>query len=87
MLSGSKYGNRIPVASAVFQGLKHIPKTAYENAFRKLLKILKLCVSLNGEYFEGNKKRRRDFFCILFSFNWPLDKTFCTSLVYCSHVQ
>ena len=54
MLSGRKYGSRNAVASAVYQCLKRIPKTDYENAFRKWLKTLKLCVSHNGEYFEGN---------------------------------
>ena len=45
------------VASAVYQCLKCIPKTDYENAFQKWLKRLKLCVSHNWEYFEGKKKK------------------------------
>ena len=57
ILSGRKYGSRNAVASAVYQCLKRIPKTDYENAFRKWLKRLKLCVSHNGEYFEGTKKK------------------------------
>ena len=56
MLSGRKYGSHNVVVSAVYQCLKHIPKTDYESAFRKWLKKLKSCVSLNGEFFEGNKK-------------------------------
>ena len=57
MLSGRKYGSRNAVASAVYRCMKRIPKTDYENAFRKELRRLKLCVSHNGEYFEGNKKK------------------------------
>ena len=57
MLSVRKYDSRNAVVSAVYQCLKRIPKTDYENAFRKWLKRLKLCVSHNGEYFEGNKKK------------------------------
>ena len=57
MLSVRKYGSRNAVVSAVYQCLKRIPETDYENAFRKWLKRLKLCVSHNGEYFEGNKKK------------------------------
>ena len=57
MLSGRKYGSRNAVASAVYQCLKRIPKKDYENAFRNWLKRLKLCISHNGDYFEGNKKK------------------------------
>ena len=57
VLSGRKYGSRNAVASVVNRCLKRIPKTDYENAFREWLKRLKLCVSHNGEYFEGNKKK------------------------------
>ena len=57
MLSGRKYGSRNAVASAVYQCLKRIPKKEYENSFRKWLKRLKLCISHNGEYFEGNKMK------------------------------
>ena len=57
MLSGRKYGSCNAVASAVYQCLKRMPKPDYKNAFRKWLKRLKLCVSHNGEYFEGNKKK------------------------------
>ena len=73
MLSGRKYGSRNAVASSVYQCLKRIPKTDYENAFRKWLKRLKMCVSHNGEYFEGNKKNNVS---CAFSFYWPLDNFF-----------
>ena len=44
------------MASAVYQCLKRIPKTDYENAFRKWLKRLNLCVSHNGEFLKEIKR-------------------------------
>ena len=44
---------KIAVTSAVYQCLKHIAKTDFENALWKWLKRLTLCVFQN----EGNKKK------------------------------
>ena len=51
MLCGRKYDSCYAVGLAVYQCLKHIPETDYENAFWKWLNRLKLCVSHNGVYF------------------------------------
>ena len=54
-LSGRRYTSRQALGSAVFQCLAGIPREDYENAFRRWIKRLKLCVSHKGEYFEGMK--------------------------------
>lgn len=54
-LAGRKYASRNAVCSAVYQCFLGIPKTDYEKAFRNWLERLKVCISHNGEYFEGNK--------------------------------
>ena len=52
-LAGRKYQTRKNFGSAIFQCLKSIPRTDYENAFKNWINRLKLCLSHGGEYFEG----------------------------------
>ena len=52
MLSGNKYTSISSLGSAIYQCLQQIPKD-YLSAFRDLVKRLRKCVSVKGEYFEG----------------------------------
>ena len=70
MLSGRKYGSRNAMASAVYQCLKRIPKTYYENAFPKWLKRLKLCVSHKWEYLKETKNNVSCAFSLVFIGHW-----------------
>ena len=54
-LAGKRYTSRESVGSAVYQCMKGIPTEDYENAFKRWIHRLKLCVSNNGDYFEGMK--------------------------------
>lgn len=54
-LEGRRYHNRNAIGSAIFQYLKTIPKKDYQGAFQNWIKRLKLCIKVNGEYFEGMK--------------------------------
>ena len=52
-LAGRKYQTRKNLGLAIFQCLNSQPRKDYENAFKKWIKRLKLCLSHGGEYFEG----------------------------------
>ena len=52
-LAGRKHQTRKNLGSAIVQCLNSIPRKDYENAFKNLIKRLKLCLSHCGEYFEG----------------------------------
>ena len=52
LLSGRKFSCRCFVETAVFQCLKGMSKTGYENAIRMLVKRLKLCIKSQREYVE-----------------------------------
>lgn len=52
-LTGRKFKKRKELGSAIFQCLKGIPKSDYENAFKSWIRRLKLCIMNKGEYFEG----------------------------------
>ena len=54
-LAGRKYTSRQKLGAAIFNLLRDIPEKDYEKAFKNLIKRLKLCVSVKGEYSEGLK--------------------------------
>jgi histone-lysine N-methyltransferase SETMAR len=53
MLAGRKYSKRPSVGSAIYQCLISIPTKDYIRAFQMWLKRLKICIQVQGEYFEG----------------------------------
>jgi hypothetical protein len=53
MLAGRKYSKRPSVGSAIYQCLISIPTKDYIRAFQMCLKRLKICIQVQGEYFEG----------------------------------
>ena len=54
-LAGRKYQSRQALGSAIHQYLITVPKSAYRDTFKKWIRRLKLCISSQGEYFEGMK--------------------------------
>ena len=54
-LAGRKYQSRQALGSAIHQYLITVPKSAYLDAFKNWIHLLKLCISSHGEYFEGMK--------------------------------
>ena len=54
-LAGRKYQSQQALGSAIHQYLITVPKSAYRDAFKKWIHRLKLCISSQGEYFEGMK--------------------------------
>ena len=54
-LAVQKYQSRQALGSAIHQYLITVPKSAYRDAFKKWIHLLKLCISSHGEYFEGMK--------------------------------
>ena len=54
-LAGRKYKSRQALGSAIHQYFITVPKSAYRDAFKKWIHRLKLCISSQGEYFEGMK--------------------------------
>ena len=52
-LSSRQYKSRQVLGEAVSQNLRGIFKSACRDAFQKWVQRLKLCISNNGEYFEG----------------------------------
>ena len=54
-LAGRKYQTRHALGSAMHQYLITVPTSAYSDAFKNWTRRLKLCISNQGEYFEGMK--------------------------------
>ena len=54
-IAGMTDTSRQSVGSALYQCMKGLRTEDYENAFKRWIHRLKLCVSDNGDYFKGMK--------------------------------
>jgi histone-lysine N-methyltransferase SETMAR len=55
MLARHCFESRCGIGSAIYQCLQHIPKEEYRAAFWKWVDRCKICVEVDGAYFEGLK--------------------------------